>query len=109
MVRKELVVDLGTILLMAGLAYGLGVLWYSLLPAKLPDKVWRVAAYPFIGIFVAEALLPNVWESDPKFGGVYLFAALIGSIVAVIVDWLIAEVRKPVAETRPRVSETAAR
>jgi hypothetical protein len=36
--------DIGTCLLMLALAYGLGVLWYDLLPARLPARVWRVAA-----------------------------------------------------------------
>ena len=31
--------DLGTLLLMLGLSYALGLLWYSLLPAKLPERV----------------------------------------------------------------------
>jgi len=66
---------------MAGLAYGLGVLWYNLLPARLPDRVWRVAAYPFIGIYVAETLLPPLLTFDPRFGGIHLVTALIGSIV----------------------------
>ncbi len=96
--------DLGTLLLLVGLAYGLGVLWYDLLPGSVPDRVWRVAAYPFIGIYVAEALLPAVLTFDPKFGGIHLITALIGSLVAVAVDWLITEVRHPamVAWPHPR-------
>ena len=31
--------DLGTLLLMLGLSYALGLLWYSLLPARLPERV----------------------------------------------------------------------
>jgi hypothetical protein len=38
--------DVGTFLLMVGLSYGLGLLWYDLLPGKLPEQVWRVAGYP---------------------------------------------------------------
>lgn len=96
--------DLGTLLLMVGLAYGLGVLWYELLPRSMPDKVWRVAAYPFLGIYVAEALLSPVLTFDPKFGGIHLLTALIGSIVAVVVDWVITDVRHPslVASPHPR-------
>ena len=45
--------DVGTFLLMLGLAYALGLFWYDLLPGKLPEQLWRVAAYPFLGIFVA--------------------------------------------------------
>jgi hypothetical protein len=91
--------DIGTLLLMVGLAYGLGVLWYDLLPASVPDRVWRIAAYPFLGIFVAEALLSPILTFDPKFGGIHLITALIGSLVAV--DWAITEVRHPAAAAWP--------
>jgi len=93
--------DIGTFLLMLALAYGLGVLWYDLLPARLPARVWRVAAYPFVGIFIAEALIPRVLPVDPTFGGIHLVTALIGSIVAVIVDWIITEARHPSSVTTP--------
>ena len=87
--------DLGTLLLMVGLAYGLGVLWYSLLPGSMPDRAWRVAAYPFLGIYVAEALLAPVLTFDPAFGGFHLLTVIIGSIVAVVVDWLVMQARRP--------------
>ncbi len=93
--------DLGTLLLMLGLSYGLGVLWYDLLPASVPDRVWRIAAYPFLGIYVAEALLPAVLTFDPKFGGIHLITALIGSIVAVAIDWAITELRRPALAAWP--------
>ena len=32
--------DIGTLFLMLGLSYGLGLLWYDLLPGKLPERVW---------------------------------------------------------------------
>jgi hypothetical protein len=85
--------DIGTLLLILGLSYGLGLLWYDLLPGKLPDRVWRVAAYPFLGIFAAEAVLAPLLSFDPKFGGISLVTALIGSLVGVIVDWLVNQVR----------------
>ena len=85
--------DVGTFLLMLGLSYALGLLSYDLLPGKLPEEVWRVAAYPLLGIFVAEALLPPVLPFDPKFGNLHLLTVLIGSLVVVIVDWAIREAR----------------
>jgi hypothetical protein len=87
--------DVGTFLLMLGLSYALGLLWYDLLPGKLPEQVWRVAAYPLLGVFVAEALLPSVMPFDPEFGNLHLLAVLIGSLVAVIVDWVIRQARHP--------------
>jgi membrane associated rhomboid family serine protease len=76
----------------------------------LPDRVWRVAAYPFVGIWVAQALLTPHFESDPVFGGVHLIAAVIGSIVAVIIDWIITTARQPssVLAPEPRRSVPAA-
>jgi hypothetical protein len=93
--------DIGSLLLMLGLAYGLGVLWYDLLPGQLPDRVWRVAAYPFVGIWVAQALLTPHFENDPVFGGIHLIAAVIGSIVAVIIDWIITTARQPSSVLAP--------
>lgn len=92
--------DIGTLFLMLGLAYGAGVLWYDLLPGKLPAQVWRTAAYPFLGIWVAEQLLPKVLTFDPAFGGLHLLTAAIGSLVAVIVDWIITEARRPLLAAR---------
>src|SRR5260221_11778577 len=87
--RRRCDMDVGTFLLMLGVAYALGLLWYDLLPSKLPEQVWRVAAYPFLGIFVAEALLPSILPFDPKFGNLHVLTVLIGSLVAVGVDSLI--------------------
>jgi hypothetical protein len=97
--------DVGTLLLMLGLSFALGLLWYDLLPGKLPEQVWRVAAYPFLGIFVAEALLGPIFTFDPKFGGLHLLTAFIGSLVAVVVDWIITQARHPavVAHFEPRL------
>src|SRR4030081_3431564 len=94
-VGRRSVMDVGTFLLMLGLSYALGVLWYDLLPGKLPEQVWRVAGYPFLGIFVAEALLPSFLAFDPKFGNLHLLTVLIGSLVAVVVDWVIRQARQP--------------
>ena len=86
--------DIGTFLLMLALSYALGVLWYDLLPGKLPERVWRAAAYPFLGVFVAEALTSGV-AGDPRFGGLRLITAFVGSLIAVIIDWIITNARRP--------------
>jgi len=100
--------DVGTFLLMLGLSYALGLLWYDLLPGKLPEQVWRVAAYPFLGIFVAEALLPSVLPFDPKFGSLHLLTVLIGSLVSVVVAWAIREARRPSLILAPEARGAAA-
>ncbi len=97
--------EFGTFLLMLALAYSFGVLWYDLLPGRLPERVWRVAAYPFLGIWVGELLLARVLAFDPEFGGLHLISAAVGSLVAVIVDWIISQARRPAMvpqfETQP--------
>ena len=67
----------------------------------MPDRVWRIAALPFLGIYIAEALLPPLLTFDPSLGGIHLITALIGSLVAVIVDWVIEGVRHPAAAAWP--------
>jgi hypothetical protein len=96
--------NVGTFLLLLGLSYVLGLLWYDLLPGKLPEPVWRVAAYPFLGIFVAAALLPF----DPKFGNLHLLTVLIGSLVAVVADWVIDQARHPSLVRMPETRVAAA-
>ncbi len=98
--------DFGTFLLMLALSYASGVLWYDLLPGKLAVRPWRVAAYPFLGIFVAETLLGGtILGSVLNFGGIQLIPMAIGSLVAVIIDWIIFSLRNPatVAQYEPRV------
>lgn len=102
--------DIGSLLLMLGLAYGFGVLWYDLLPGELPLQVWRVAAYPFLGIWVTQALFASRFPMDPEFGGIHLIMAIVGTLVAVIVDWIITQARHPemVAAPEPRREMRAA-
>ena len=54
--------EFGTFLLLAAFSYGIGVFWYDLLPAKLAEKPWRAAAYPFLGIVLAHAMMPAEWR-----------------------------------------------
>jgi hypothetical protein len=93
--------DIGTLLMMVGLSYALGILWYDLLPGKLSELPWRVAAYPFLGIFVAEILLRDIFTFDVAFGGIHLATAFTGSLMAVIVDWAITQARHPMSVLRP--------
>lgn len=93
--------EVGTFLLMVALAYGFGVLWYDLLPGMLPAQVWRVAVFPFLGIFIAESVLPPFLSFDPAFGGLHVLTAAIGSLVGVVVDWAITRARHPATVSRP--------
>lgn len=90
--------EIGTVLLMLGLAYGLGILWYDLLPGKLPEQGWRTAVYPFAGMFAAEALLAPLAPLvpfDPAFWGLHLITVLVGSVTGVMIDWAINAARHP--------------
>lgn len=92
--------DLGTLLLMLGLAYGLGVFWYDLLPGTLPETAWRIAAYPFTLMVLGEVLVPF----GPTFGGIHPIGAVGASFVGVLIDWLVTQARRPATaplEQRP--------
>ena len=101
--RKEVrSMELGTFLLLLGFAYGIGVFWYDLLPAKLPERPWRVAAYPFIGIVLMEALTRPDWVG-PGFGGLHVVPLLVGSLFGVLADWLVTSARHPSAIVAPEM------
>jgi hypothetical protein len=93
--------DVGTFLLMLAISFAFGVLWYDLLPGILPAQVWRAAAFPFLGIFLAESVLPPFLTFDPVFGGLHVLTSAFGSLVAVVVDWAITRARHPATVSRP--------
>jgi hypothetical protein len=99
--------EFGTFLLLAAFAYGIGVFWYDLLPAQLPERPWRVAAYPLVGIVLAEALTPMGWLG-PAFGGLHVTPLLMGSLIGVLIDWLVTSLRRPSAITAPEMHARAA-
>jgi hypothetical protein len=82
-----------TWLFMAGFAYALGVFWYDSLPGRLvQDRRWRVAAYPFGLMVLAEAYL----DTGPKVFGFYPGIDVIAALIAVvIVDWIVMSARRP--------------
>lgn len=94
-----------TWLFMVGFAYGLGVSWYGLLLGRLPDLPWRVAAYPFILMVLAEAFVPV----GPSFLGFHPGIAVIASFIGVVIDWLTARYRHPKATTSFEVRVSAAK
>jgi hypothetical protein len=94
--------EFGTFLLLSAFAYGIGVFWYDLLPAKLAERPWRVAAYPFVGIVLTEALVPVEWLG-PAFGGFHVVALLFGSLFGVLADWLVTSYRHPSAIVAPEM------
>lgn len=83
--------DIGSLLLMVGLAYAFGIFWYSLLPGSIPDHTWRVAAFPFFAIFLGETFL----AFGPAFEGLHPLTVAGASLVGILVDWAIREARHP--------------
>ncbi len=92
--------ELGTFLLLSAFAYGIGVFWYDLLPGKLAERPWRVAAYPFVGIVLMEAAARPDWVG-PAFGGLHVVPLFVGSLLGVVVDWLVTNYRQPSAIVAP--------
>jgi hypothetical protein len=98
--------EFGTLLLLIGFSYGIGVFWYDLLPAKLAEKPWRVAAYPFMGIVLGHMLLPADYLG-PAFGTLHAMPLVFGSLVGVVVDCLVTAYRHPAAIAAPEVHARA--
>jgi len=94
--------ELGTFLLLIAFAYCIGVFWYDLLPGKLAERPWRVAAYPFVGIVLMEAAARPDWVG-PAFGGLHLMPLFVGSLLGVVVDWLVTSYRHPSAIVAPEM------
>jgi hypothetical protein len=88
--------EVATWLFMVAFAYAVGVFWYDLLPGRVTGKTWRVAAYPFAVMVLAEAFVPL----GPKFLGFHPGSAVIAALIGVIIDWLVTTLRHPkMAET----------
>ena len=85
--------EVATWLTMVAFAYGLGVFWYDLLPGKLPDLPWRVAAYPFALMVLAEAFVPI----GPKFLEFHPGVAVVAALIGCVIDWIITYFRHPQA------------
>jgi hypothetical protein len=99
-------VDFGHFLLLIGFSYGIGVFWYDLLPAKLAEKPWRVAAYPFLGIVLTHALLPMEYQGY-AFGGLHVIPLVFGSLIGVVVDTMVTSYRHPAAISAPEMHAKA--
>lgn len=85
--------QIATLIFMVAFAYGLGVFWYDLLPAGLPDAPWRVAAYPFALMVLAEVILPI----GPSFMGFHPTIAIVAALIGVVIDWIVTAARHPQA------------
>jgi hypothetical protein len=91
--RRRNTIQVAAWLFMVAFAYGVGVFWYDLLPGKLPDMAWRVAAYPFVLMVIGEAFVPV----GPSFLGFHPATAVVAALVGVIIDWIVTVARHPQA------------
>lgn len=98
--------DIGSVLIILALAYGLGMFWYDLFPTKRASSVLRVGAYPFLGIVFAEAWMMPLLAIGPTFGGWHPFTAFVGSFLGVAVDWIISYVRLRTTGAEPELITT---
>jgi len=96
-------VDLGNVVLMGAVAYGLGLFWYGLVLGRTHESIWRTAAYPFLAIVFAEAYI----QLGPQVGHIHLLTALLASLVAVLVDWAVGMIRGAVEVPRTRTAAVA--
>jgi hypothetical protein len=98
--------QVATWLFMVAFAYGLAVFWYDLLPGHLPDRTWRVAAYPFALMVIGEAFVPV----GPGFLGFHPATAIVAALIGVIIDWIVTTARRPhmVEAPEPHIAPTAA-
>src|SRR5262249_39894185 len=99
--------ELGTFLFVVAFAYGIGIFWYDLLPAKLAERPWRGAADPFVRVVLSGALVRPEWMG-PAFGGLHVVPLLLGSLLGVVVDWLVTSSRHPAAIIGPEMHARAA-
>ena len=81
--------DLGAVVYLIAIAYGMGVLWYTILGRNYTSWM-RMAAFPLLGLIIGEALWINHLSSSAGQGllflGVHLYVALAATFVGTLVD-----------------------
>ena len=81
--------ELGFVVFLIAVAYGLGTVWYTLLGRDYTSWM-RLAAFPFVATIVGEELL----DAGPTFFGLHLYVALGSTLVAVLVDIVFTWIRE---------------
>ena len=90
--------DLGFILYLIAVSYGMGVLWYTLLGRTYTGWM-RMAAFPLLGVIIGEAIwtryLSGGATSGLAFYNLHLYVALVSSFIGALIDvgltWLAKE------------------
>ena len=91
--------ELGYVVYLLALAFGLGQLWYSVLDFR-HDHWMRMASYPFLGIVLGEAFVPM----GPEVFGVHIMVAFVATLIACILDRVIHTIRPAHEEAALRPS-----
>ena len=90
--------ELGFIVYLIAISYGMGVVWYALLGRNNTNWM-RMAAFPLLGVIIGEALWTNHIASNPNEGllwfdlhiYVVLISSFVGSLVDVALGWVAKE------------------
>ena len=95
-------VELESVVFLVAIAYSMGVVWYSLL-GRAYSSWMRVAAFPFVGAILGEALV----TVGPTYFGLHLYVVIISTLIAVLTDIAVSWIqqRTPVG----RIAQEAAR
>lgn len=90
--------ELGFVVYLVALSYGMGVLWYTLLGRNFTGWM-RMAAFPLVGVVIGEALWARYMSgstfSGLVFWGLDIYPVVLFSFVAALLDvtfgWLARE------------------
>ena len=90
--------ELGAVAYLLAISYGMGVLWYTIL-GRNHTSWMRMAAFPFLGLIIGEALWVNQLSSNAEQGldflGVHIYVALVATFIGALIDvsasWLTKE------------------
>jgi L-cystine uptake protein TcyP (sodium:dicarboxylate symporter family) len=96
--------ELGFVVFLVAMSYGMGVLWYTLLGRNYTGWM-RMVAFPLVGLVIGEALWGKYLSGNMGAGLVFydlhIYVALISTFIATLVDlafsWLSRE--HPIADT----------
>jgi len=81
--------DLGFVVFLVALSYGMGVLWYTLLGRNYTGWM-RVAAFPLIGVVIGEALWAKYMTGSTLSGLVFwnlnIYPVLMFTFIAALLD-----------------------
>ena len=96
--------ELGSVVFLVAIAYSMGVIWYSLL--GLAYSSWmRVAAFPFVGAILGEALV----TVGPTYFGLHLYVVIVSTLLAALTDIVVTWIqqRTPVSRIAQRLASHA--